>query len=122
MNSAGHTPCNHVKTPAFMMQNYHLAQTTHNTNDTDKVHGRLYGRCFLKYSSAFQVTVTLSHCFWLRIINTTNSGIPHPFKGYESVSFEYTLVDSIQVLHFHDGMFSGQNKARPEFWIYAKDY
>lgn len=39
-----------------MMQNYHLAQTTHNTKDTDKVHGRLYGRCFLKYSSAFQVT------------------------------------------------------------------
>lgn len=56
MISAGHNPCNHVKTPVFMMQNYHLAQTTHNTKDTDKVHGRLYGRCFLKYSSAFQVT------------------------------------------------------------------
>lgn len=41
MNSAGY----HVKTPIFMMQNdHHVAQTTHNTKDTDKVHGRLYGR------------------------------------------------------------------------------
>lgn len=40
MISAGY---NHVKTPVFMMQNDHyVAQTTHNTKDTDKVHGRLY--------------------------------------------------------------------------------
>lgn len=45
--------------PVFMMQKLSLGTNythTHNTKDTDKVHGLQYGRCFLKYSSAFRDT------------------------------------------------------------------
>lgn len=49
-----------------MMQNYHLAQTTHNTKDTDKVHGLLYtGVAFSSIALLFRLQ---SHPFSLLLV------------------------------------------------------
>lgn len=99
----------HVKT----MQNYHLAQTTHNTKDTDKVHGLLYtGVLFCLHSHPF---IAFGYACVL-ILQTQD----FHFRSRATSQFHLiTLVDSIQVFLikelFDVGLFSGRDKRQT--WV-----
>ncbi len=97
------------------MQNYHLAQTTHNTKDTDKVHGLLYtGGAFSSIALLFRLQSPFLIAFgyaYLLILQTQD----FYFLSRATCQFHLiTLVDSIQVFLikelFHVGPFSGRNK------------
>ncbi len=99
----------HVKT----MQNYHLAQTTHNTKDTDKVHGLLYtGVLFWLHSHPF---IAFGYACVL-ILQTQD----FHFRSRATSQFHLiTLVDSIQVFLIEElfdvGLFSGRDKRQT--WV-----